>query len=282
MINQFDNFEREYTITNIIEFVLDLTNKWEFENKAGCPWFRGQDREKAPLPALFREKYDEFHMNTTFRNRSGALYDIPDTNRIDQWLFLMQHYGLPTRLLDWTESLLNALFFALDGYNELCECKREVSNPTLWALHPLKLNEFTKIENDFPNTWSRHNDKNGINQNPGIEHFRLGFHPEKDWKCPLINLEIVKYPIAIHANFLDLRIFSQQSCFTINGKKEEDFETIFNNTDLINNDYFLKFVIPNQYAKKLLNELECMGYNTTKIFPDIEHFAKDLLKRFKS
>jgi hypothetical protein len=106
------------------------------------PWWRGHAKADWRLEAQVHRKdpenpdhsYDERALIGHFVSRapSRSNRQCPDAHDYFGWLFLAQHYGLPTRLLDWTENPLVATYFAVE---------RPDDDGCIWALSPSVLND---------------------------------------------------------------------------------------------------------------------------------------------
>jgi len=254
-------------IPSLDDFITEVKNtaaKWRCSGNHR-PWYRGQpDCSLPPVPRLFRKvKYDEFNLCTTFRNRAqGFNRPTPHEDRLDQWLFLMQHFGCPTRLLDWTESPLIALFFAV--------YQKSKSKPGIWMIDPLKLNESTLGLPGFPNSW--------VPRKPGTVYFCLAFNPRSRWNA--LGSAPPSLPAAVQPTHFDPRMSAQKAVVTIHGTEEQDFERLVLDKPLIEKGFFRKYVVTGDHDK-ILKDLDYLGISDSTVFPDFEGLARDFEKRFR-
>lgn len=218
------------------------------------PWFRGSESiQHLAIPSALRGMHDEFRLATTFRNRAPGYGPVPDRDEIDKWLFLMQHTGLPTRLLDWTESALLALFFAV--------WKEAEDDGVVWMLDPLALNKVALDVEEFPNTWTE----------PGINYFKVPFGGQD---APS------SHPVAVQSTFVHPRMRAQRSCFTIHGSRNDSFEEQFAETNFVTEKMLQKYIIDGDSFPRIRSELRLLGISHATAFPDLDGLSEEIRQDF--
>lgn len=259
MIKSLEEYTSE--IKNII------SNEGGF-NTTTLPWFRGQSDENWELfPSLYRlggKGNQEREMIRDFKLKGHLKIQSPSENNLEV-LFTMQHYGIPTRLLDWTESYLIALYFAVLNFKSQC-------NSAVWILFPWDLNEVvltkTKGFNSFARTIPSFNDK----RLEGYSIYPNSFERKPD----------EKYPIAIRPIRTSDRIIAQKGMFTIHGHNRNSLNSIIEN---LNNEEgtdinLIKLTIAGDSKLEILRELFVSGITHSILFPELEGICQEIAFRY--
>ncbi len=239
------------SLPEFLRVVSLLSDKWE------GPWFRGHDRAAYPLiPKRYRyRQIDEDEIRSEFKRRmSQLIVGSPPRTEWERY-FLMQHYGLPTRLLDWSEGALLALHFALITNNRR-------SDAAVWVLDPFWLNGAV-IANDklLPDP-----------DDPRDKELLGKYLPDP---FPTKKLRLPDLPIALQPPHIDRRIAAQLSSFTLHGREPYGLELAAGKTAAAR---LAKINIPRACVKRMLEQMLDAGITETTVYPDLQGLSLELTR----
>ena len=219
-------------------------------NYDGPVWYRGQSDAAWRLePKLLRTNppRSESHLLNRFKQNAALLLPHRPATDFD-WLFLMQHYSVATRLLDWSESPLAALYFALYDSNQSSGV-----DSALWVLLPTVLNQKSNYRPDFQHEVPSFED----------EHLK-GYLPETIAREHRSKL----YPMAAIAPRNSTRMQAQQGVFTISHRENVYIEDV--GEPGAARDHIWRYIVPNSAKARLENEIRLLGYTKFQLFPELE------------
>jgi hypothetical protein len=235
-------------------------------------WFRGvSKREYKLLPAIYRipranaAPFDEVNLFERFKALAVAF--SPNNVESDwDWYFLAQHHRLPTRLLDWTEGLLTAVYFAIwediepNGPIAVTEKASLPSispdfsdqSPVVWVLDAGSLNRLTIGPDDDAIICPR-------------GPFGDDYLPDNI----STDTEENRLPFALLATRTNARIVAQQGMFTIHGRDRSAIEDLVNlpgGQEL----RIGRIIIDRNSIAKVWLQLERTGFHRLSLFPELD------------
>lgn len=236
------------------DLIIELSNL----EKSGYWVFRGQRESSWELKTSIERMISD--QNLSFKDaveieisilkrfqRESNNYNISglDYQNIPDWLSLMQHYGAPTRLLDWTHSPWVALFFAI--------IESPKSNSKIWGLNWNELSKKTHPE--INNLFNKDNNLTNIDdfssalkKGPGI----IKLNSYRQNQRQVIQQGTFIIPLDVRVSFID------------------NLKLTLVKDDLISIE------IDHSWRLELLQKLYRMNITYATLYPGIEGFSKSL------
>lgn len=275
------NSTLKYEINSVSDFLSALKDIGANNN---C-YFRGHSKVSYQLiPSIMRTESLVKNEKSIYQE---LIINCPQNfkaleNRID-YLVEMQHYGLPTRLLDVTHNPLVALYFACcNNQNNIGEVivfkpnKKDIKNyysDTVAMLSALPLFSYDDQMNLIDNLEVRQED------NDIVERFIHEIKTEKPGFIDKIQFhDIINCFIVLPKKEND-RIIKQDGAFFICGVNATPNKKI-NSKRLMFENKVPFLCISNK--KNILQELDLLSINKSTLFPEIDYVAEYIKEKYNN
>lgn len=244
----------------------------------GKNWYRGHAKIYEDLtPGIFREKYNsplhemfkpqqELEVMINFKRYAPTIIEknkLPDEFDFLTWLYWIQHFGIPTRLLDWTENIFVATFF--------CVIHNQKEDGEIWTMYPDNLNRKSGF---YGLALQNHHMVKYLSSE--------AFHTNPDELLKDMGLKnFPKYPIALNPPKIFPRMTAQHSVFTIHSKiskTDVDCKKFIIQNCFSNENDITRYIIPAKLKSDFEKKLSYIGFNYRTLFPDLEGLAKSFAR----
>ena len=261
-------------------------------------FFRGQiNINWSSVPSIYRKKgYIENEEEMYKKFISNFPNEFDNCKSTFERLTKMQHYGLPTRLVDITENSLIALYFACEEDNENKENNKEAGEVNIFDVKKESIkfydsdtisviSNLCKINRDYK--FIDEKDIIKFNSDDNTKKYVHEIREEKSYFLDKINPIHLEGVFFVKPKLNNIRIARQMGNFIIVGlnslteiKGKMDNFKKYDNFLLKNDNKEVKIIIYPQNKRKILEELAKINISEATIYPEIDKMSKDLKKKY--